>query len=128
MTIQFDEKPTPEQILHYGVAGMKWGQRKKATGPQIRQARKRLGSAQKELFKKQDQVKATGKGEKELAKMTTDFLKSPDRVTAIRLTRGEKILSLALGGPVGVAAIAVTSAASRHTEKKQDEGAYDKKK
>jgi hypothetical protein len=140
MTLNYgEEKPSLEELAHYGVLGMKWGQRKKATGREIRSARRRLSTKQNELFDKQDQVKtlakgstARSKGEKELGKMTTDFLKNPDRVTATRLTRGEKaaflIISAPSGGLGGLAAIATSSAISRRIEKKQDDKAYDKKR
>jgi hypothetical protein len=130
-----EEKPNLEELAHYGVIGMKWGKhRVKANAAQIRSARRRLGKEQEALFEKQDNVKslqkgsaARIKGEKELAKQTTAFLKNPDRVTATRLTRGEKAVFLILGGPVGVAGIAATSAVSRRIEKKQDDKRYDKK-
>lgn len=129
MTIQYDEdKPSPEDVLHYGVVGMKWGKRRaKASGKEIRSARKRLSVEQDKLFDKQDSVKKTGKGQRELANMTTKFLKNPDRVTAVRLTRGEKAAAFIIFPPAGAATIALTSGISRRIEKKQDAGAYDKK-
>jgi len=123
-----EEKPSLEETLaHYGVLGMKWGQsRSKATGTQIRRARRNLGTKRNEILDKRDDVKRTGTGKTELAKMQADFLKNPDRAVASRMTRGEKAVSLILFAPAGIASIATTSAVSRRIERKQDLKKYDK--
>lgn len=133
---------TDEELAHYGVLGMKWGRtRTKATAGDIRKARNRLSVKQTKYVVQNDRVKAAKKSgnatklakEKQtLNKMKASFLKDPDRVTASRMTRGEKAAVFLLsvpttGGIVGVGAIAGSSAVSRRIEQKQDTGAYDKK-
>ena len=46
-----------------------------------------------------------------------------DRAIALRLTRGEKALSVLLTGPVGLVVIGATSAASRRQEQRTDKWA-----
>lgn len=137
-----DEKPTLEELMHYGVLGMKWGKtRTKAGSASINSARTRVTREKNAIDKQQDVINnKRGKGEpfsrdsQKLANMKVSHLKNPDRVIAARLTRGEKV-TLGLVGllalpaaPVAVAAIAGTSAKSRRIERKQDLGKYDPKK
>lgn len=132
MTLNYGEvKPSLDEFAHYGVLGMKWGKhRAKATPTEIRKARRNVRNQMEKLSDKKAEVKRTGKGEKQLAKMKTDFLKNPDRVVAARLTRGEKAVIMILAGPaapISIAAIGSTSAISRRIERKQETGAYNKK-
>jgi len=146
----YDDKPdlpTEEEALaHYGVLGMKWGKtRAKATTAQIKLARKNRDEQGTKLGDEHLKLEAMGKNDKgrraqerKVANMQTAYLKNPDRVTAVRLTRGEKaavtLFTLMSANPVGapaaIANVAVavgSSAASRRIEYKQDKGAYDKK-
>lgn len=118
-----------EELMHYGVLGMKWGHRTKASGTEIRAARNRLRTKQADYAVQRDKVKSQPKGsaarvseQKKLSKIESDFKKNPDRVTAVRMTRGEKAAALVLAGPFGAIPIAATSAASRRFEFKQDKG------
>lgn len=124
-----DNKPTLDELAHYGVLGMKWGKtRARATGSQIRAARRNLGRQASDIADQRDKVKSKAKGsearakeQKKLSDMKTDFLNNPDRVIAARLTRGEKAVAVILLTPAGAAAaIGATSAASRAIERRQD--------
>ncbi len=128
----FGEDMTDEDSLaHYGVKGMKWGQRKKANSFDIKKARRNVGAERDKLREQADVVARTHKGNRaaqqaKLDKMTAAYLKNPDRVTSARLTRGEKVASVLLTGPLGLVAIAATSGRSRRIEYKQDANRYDK--
>lgn len=129
MKVYGEEKPSPEDVEHYGVLGMKWGQRKKATGREIRGAQRRIGEKQNKLFDAQDAYKKnrTAKGKAALEKQTKDFLNDPDRAIATRLTRGEKATLAIISGPLGLATIAAVSAGNRVIERKQEDGSYNRK-
>lgn len=136
----YDEnKPSLEELAHYGVLGMKWGHRRAATGKQIKAARKHLKAKSTAYRKVSKQLDALPEGsakrkqvENKLRVLHQAYLKNPDRVIAARMTRGEKWLSvISLSEtPVGLATsvgqIATTSAVSRRIEQKQDTGAYNK--
>lgn len=129
---------TEDELLHFGIKGMKWGHRKVANGTQIKKARAKLkkrSAAYREQSKKLDSM-APGSAkrtafEKKLARQHQAYLKDPARVIAARMTRGEKVSSLLLSGsPLSTAAtlgtIAATSAVSRRIEYKQQHGGYNK--
>jgi hypothetical protein len=136
-----DDKPSLEELRHFGVLGMKWGKnRVKASSDEIRVARANVFKQQTMLESHAKKVLRTTKGntperaagKEKLAEMRMDFLKNPDRVIAARLTRGEKAVTAmfaltGVGVVVPVAAIAGTSAHSRRIERKQDLGKFDKK-
>lgn len=147
MIVNDSDKPSLDELTHYGVAGMKWGKtRIKANTAQIKIARKnvqRQGDALGDEHLKLEAMRKGDKGfatqERKVANMQASYLKNPDRVTAVRLTRGEKAVTALftvltanpVGAPVAVANVALltgSSAASRRIEYKQNTGAYDKKK
>lgn len=124
-----------ELLMHYGVKGMRWGQTRtsKPSGSDIREARARVQTGQNKLARQRSTVRnapTVAKRDAQKTKynsMKKDFLKNPDRVTATRMTRGEKAVALVLFGPGGVGAIAGTAAVSRNIQKKQQSGSYDRK-
>lgn len=141
MKIVGQDKPSLEDALqHYGVLGMKWGRtRMKGSTKDIRKAENRLRAKQQAIYNQEDKrdlTPNTGKQREietaKLNKMMRDYDKSPDRVLASRMTRGEKavlaVLSIPTFGIPYVMGVAATSAASRRIERKQETGAYDKKK
>lgn len=124
MTIQFDEgKPSPEEVAHSGVKGMRWGVRKIVGGPSgapltrkkskpksavddleptsgdIHAARNKVRSSENSIRSQRKTVAKTGKGAGKLAKMEMDHLKNPDRATAVKMTDGEKLINTLFYGP-----------------------------
>lgn len=112
-------------LMHYGVKGMKWGVtntdkakaavgRSKPNSSEIQSARAKIASKERRLNSQIDRTNlASGKKQeaeaKKLADLSTDYLKDPDRATALRMTNGEKfalgILAVGLPGiGTGVAA------------------------
>lgn len=136
------EKPNLDEdlLVHYGVAGMKWGKtRAKGSAADIRSARRTVARDQDKYKSAKNKVKAMKEGKakvqkmKDLEKTKIKNLKNPDRVLANRLTRGEKAAVLAfsfftLTLPVGIGVVAGTSATSRRIEQKQATSAYQVKK
>jgi hypothetical protein len=131
------EKPgSPSEILeHHGTKGMKWG---------VRSARSKFNEANPTSKQKADAIRlARAKSNVDFTKYTNKkmgperkaaklvYLKNPDRATALRITRGEKVVLgiLAVGIPaVGTAAVGATVGTRfvirRHIEKKQATGGY----
>lgn len=118
-------------LAHYGVLGMKWGQRKKATTADIHAARRSVGQAQRQYGHLEDKMtygttenKAkNAQLEKQMKALDEHFMKDPQRAIATRMTRGEKAALLLLTGPIGAAVIVGQSAVTRRIEYKQDKAA-----
>jgi hypothetical protein len=109
------EKPgTPEELLHFGVKGMKWGVRRSRETHEFKRKFPTPTARETEIYRARQSERATRRAYKsvprgpERQKLKDVHLKNPDRATAYRLTLGEKaILAIAAGValptiPVGV--------------------------
>lgn len=126
MIILNDVNPPLEEVLHSGVKGMRWGVRnKRPTGSQIHGARQRQDQRLRELFR-QDDIASTSSGRTKISaeakakKVAKDFQTNEDRVTAARMTKGEKAISLILTGPIGATVIGLNSLHVRSVARQTD--------
>lgn len=115
-------------LAHYGVKGMKWGHRKTYSSADIKAARARNAKREGDLLSKAYDVSNTKKGtaarakaDKAYNKAHTDYLKNPDRATALRMTKGEKIAvaviaATGVGAPAAVGYTAGTVGVRKATE------------
>jgi hypothetical protein len=121
MTINYPEvKPSPEEIAHYGVKGMKWGQRKHT----IVTARKRAGGlGDKTADAEQAYLRARNSGNKKATAAAEKKLQDAhtkeerNRLIAGTATRGEQVALLLIGGPIGALVIADNKIATRDSRK-----------
>lgn len=134
------EKPgSPTEILeHHGTKGMKWGVRNKSSDSSFNKANPTSRDKATAIYRARARsdtrhtTYVTSKGaERKKAKLI--YLNHPDRATALRMTRGEKIVVAVLAGAfaptVVVPAAAATSVGGqrlmrRHVERKQARGGY----
>jgi len=125
MTLQYgEEKPSLEELAHYGVKGMKWGKRKKYTTQEIHDARARQRSRFANLEAQVHKTNlSTGKAQeanaKKLVKLHNDLETNKDAAVAARMTKGEKAANLILAGPIGALAIAANNRQVRKLEEIQ---------
>lgn len=132
---------TEDELAHFGVKGMKWGRRNKVSSRDIHAARSRLAVQEAkvtaEIHKTYNNTKAKTPerkaGVKRIQNMNASYLRNPDRVTASRLTAGEKVAlgllaATGYGAPAAAGIFAGNQVASRVIEAKQRTGAYNKKK
>lgn len=117
------EKPSLEDLTHYGVKGMRWGERRRT----IHQARRKAGKLADDVddkeaayvtAKKSGKASAISKARKDL----NETSKKEDRnlLTAATLTRGEQIAISLVGGPLGLALVAGQGVATRDNKKIKD--------
>lgn len=116
------EKPSSDELSHYGVKGMKWGQHKRSTASPLkvsygktnrrptraeiltaREKERSLTDQIKPLDKKYSKDSSTGKlaFSKEHEKLYDQLFNGDQRVIATYKTRGEKAVSAILLGPFG---------------------------
>lgn len=120
------EEQDPNDLEHVGVLGMKWGHRKTGTSNQIVRARGNVWAQRNSIRRQESKVsnsssdKLHGAETVKLNKMKADYLRNPNRIIAARMTTGGKVVTTILFGPIGLGAIAGTSARSRVIENKQD--------
>ncbi len=128
MTLQYgEEKPSLEELAHHGVKGMKWGHRKKHTTQDILDARARQSARANELHRTADKLNlATAKNAnskeannlaKKLVAQEKELNSNKDASVALRMTRGEKAVTLIIGGPFGAIAIGANNAIANKVEK-----------
>jgi hypothetical protein len=102
------EKPSLASLFHTGVKGMKWGVRKaNPTSTEIKDARRRQQLREMKLVSYAREASITTgaarkTAEKNAKKHAIDFQTNEDRVTAARLTAGEKATHAILFGPVAL--------------------------
>lgn len=96
-TIIAGNPPLEEVVQHFGVKGMRWGVRRTTyKSGEIKDARRRSQSLARGVQNAEDKVNlaktpaAKASAQKEWDKASKDWLRSPDRATAMRMTAGEK--------------------------------------
>lgn len=110
-----DAKPSLEELAHHGVKGMRWGVRKDhPTSADIHGARARQAAREKTF--------QTAKSKSARTRAATAHRLSEDRVTASRLTLGEKVTLSLVGGPAGLLVIGQNAAFRRSVERNVDKG------
>lgn len=113
MKIYGEEKPSLDYIAHFGVKGMKWGQRKAARrerNAQIKSARQRIATKESEIHahvRAANKAKTTAeraRHDRLATRKANELFNSPDHLTASRMTTGEKwTTGLLLGGGTALA-------------------------
>lgn len=122
---------TPGLLAHYGVKGMKWGERKaKPTSAEIVDARIRQESRQRRVNRAADDLNATSyvhnkriqqQAARNYARAKREYDTSEDRVTASHMTKGEKIATAILTGPLALAIIPISKAHTKGEARAVDE-------
>lgn len=143
MKVSVEKPGTPEELTHHGTKGMKWGVRRAETkavrarsnarfnkkNPTGRDKANAIRMARAKTNVKYEQATKLGASKVDREKARKAFLNNPDRATALRFTRGEKITAgVLLASGVGTVPIIVVAGSARlargHIEKKQARGGY----
>lgn len=98
MKVDLEKPGTPHELVHFGTKGMKWGVRRTQGTHQFKKDFPTAGARANEIRRarasvRKDQTKmetATNPAKRKAA--TKVYLKNPDRATALRITRGEKVV------------------------------------
>jgi hypothetical protein len=114
-------------LAHYGTKGMKWGVRKKrSTAQEIWDAEARQESRARNINRAVDRANlaktpaAQKAAAKALQKAADEYNTSEDRVTAARMSRGQKAALVILTGGVGALTLPVLAVSNRATERSVD--------
>jgi hypothetical protein len=123
-----EEKPgTPAELVHFGVLGMKWGVRRTqgthsftAKNPTAAKRAAEIGRARESVQKTKSAYKAESDPGKR-KQLKDVHLNNPDRATALRLTKGEKIVAglLYTLTPTAVVPLAVSTTVAVRTGKRR---------
>jgi len=114
MKVYGDEKPSLEELAHHGVKGQRWGVRKShPSATEIHSARKRQEARVVQLHK--------AKTPKQVSVATKKLNTSEDRVTAARMTLGEKVTATMLGGPIGLVVVTRNNRLVKNVAAKTDQ-------
>lgn len=140
-----ETKPDLDELVHFGVKGMKWGVRKasRPSASEVYRARDKTFNQKLDIKRQKKAVKSAkrpatkAKREAKLSEMKMNLLKNPDRAVAQRITKGDLAVTGLLGlvMPVSLPAFATATTlglgagvAKRKTiERRQKKGSYDKK-
>ena len=124
MTFLGEVKPSlTDRLAHYGVKGMQWGVRQKRPGgAAIRGARVRQQARFRQFQTANDKASLSNSPstKAKAARLAKEHDTHEDRVTASRMTRGEKAAALILGGPIGAAVILQNTAFRRSVTRDVD--------
>jgi hypothetical protein len=121
------EKPALDSLVHAGVKGMKWGHRKaKPTTEEIHSARYRQMARETQMIRyAREAAVTTGAArktaERNAEKHAIDLQTNEDRVTAARMTSGEKAVHAILLGPIALVTIPANKLHVNYTARTVDE-------
>lgn len=133
----YGEEFAGDFIEHFGVKGMKWGERRaqrKARDDRTEAARENV-RIERIALSKQKMRMQKARGALALARETSkyeeqrlSFLNNPDRATAYTMTRGDEMASLITLGPLGPLLVSGLNLAGQQTVKKRQlSGYYDRR-
>ncbi len=114
MIIVGQDKPSLADLMQSGVKGMKWGVRKHNPSTsdihnaRLRQMQRSAAATNPQLSSKKRDAAAK------------DFHTNEDRVTAMHMTRGEKMTAVILAGPLGGALIVANKVQVKRAGRKTD--------